>query len=96
MSNEKGQVKMQLKCREEIAGGTYANNIIIHMTREEFVLDFVNVVPPSATVNARVVLSPSHVKRMIKALSGSLEKYETEFGKLPDVTPAAPPGEIVQ
>lgn len=90
------QMKIQLKGRDEVLGGTYANNVMIHMTREEFVLDFINVVPPNATINARVVLSPGHVKRMLKALSGSMEKYEKEYGAVPDIAPLSGSAGVVQ
>lgn len=79
------EVKMQIRATDDIARGTYANNVVVHMTREEFTLDFVNIIPPHATLNARVTLSPGHLKRMIQALAGSLERFEREFGSL---TPA--------
>jgi hypothetical protein len=54
---------------------------ILH-TKEEFVLDFLNVFPPSGTLNARIILSPGHYKRILKAMQENLEKYESSFGKI--------------
>jgi len=51
-------------------------------TREEFILDFMMITPPSGTVTARVVISPGHMKRMVVALTENLKKYESKFGKL--------------
>lgn len=90
------EVKIQIRASDELLRGTYANNVVIHMTREEFTLDFVNVIPPHATLNARVSVSPSHFKRMIQAMAGSLERFEREFGKLPAVPEPPVPTEYVQ
>lgn len=54
---------------------------ILH-TKEEFVLDFLNVFPPTGTLNSRVICSPGHFKRMVKAMRENLEKYENAFGKI--------------
>ena len=51
-------------------------------TREEFILDFINVVPPQGVVTARVVMSPGHLKRFIGALQGNLVHYEEKFGHI--------------
>ena len=51
-------------------------------TKEEFVLDFMMVMPPVGSVTSRVVISPGHMKRMIAALADNLSKYESRFGKL--------------
>ncbi len=54
---------------------------ILH-TKEEFVLDFLNVFPPTGTLNSRIIVSPGHFKRMVKAMQENLEKYETAFSKI--------------
>jgi len=51
-------------------------------TQEEFMLDFFLVVPPQGTLTSRVILSPGHLKRAIKALQENLEKHEAKFGKV--------------
>jgi hypothetical protein len=52
----------------------------VRHSREEFVIDFVNVCPPEGVVNARVIVSPGHLKRMIAALAENLGRYEQRFG----------------
>ena len=77
-------VKKEIKITfpENLKGGVYANNMFIAHTKEEFVLDFMVVTPPLGTVTARVVTSPSHMKRMVAAMTENLQKYEQKFGKL--------------
>jgi hypothetical protein len=76
------KVKMKIKFTDDVLRGVYANNMFIAHTREEFILDFINTFPPQGTVNARVIISPGHLKRMIKTLGRSLEKYEKAFGEI--------------
>ncbi len=62
---------------------------ILH-TKEEFVLDFLNVFPPTGTLNSRVILSPGHFKKMVKAVSENLKKYEDQFGEVKEAeTPSS-------
>lgn len=73
---------LKIKARDEILGGTYANSMIVTHTKEEFVLDFLAVFPPQGVLNSRVIISPGHLKRIIKALNDNLGKYEARFGPL--------------
>jgi hypothetical protein len=79
MSKER---QLSIKIPDEILGGVYANQMMVTHTREEFVLDFINLFPPSGVVNARVIVSPGHLKRMIRALTDNLSRYETRFGQV--------------
>ena len=76
-----------VKIPDAILRGTYANQMVVRHTREEFVIDFLNVFPPEAIVNARVVVSPGHLKRMIRALNDNLARYEKQFGPIVDIDP---------
>jgi hypothetical protein len=51
-------------------------------TRDEFVLDFLMVVPPEGAVNARIIVSPGHIKRIFEALKDNISKYEKDFGTI--------------
>lgn len=51
-------------------------------TQEEFVLDFLNIFPPTGVLNARVIISPGHMKRIVAALADNLAKYEAQFGAM--------------
>jgi len=63
-------------------GGVYSNNMVVTHTKEEFVLDFLMVVPPAGTVTARVIVSPGHMKRILAALQENISKYENAFGTI--------------
>ena len=71
---------MNVKITDDELKGRYANLVRITHTREEFILDFINMVPPQGAVTARVITSPGHLKRLIRALSGNLKLYEERFG----------------
>ena len=58
--------------------------------REEFVLDFINFVPPQGAVTARILTSPAHLKRIVLALQDNLQRYEARYG---EVHEAAEPAE---
>ena len=92
MPDKPRQRKMQVKMPEDVLRGVYSNQMVVSHTREEFLMDFVNMFPPEGVVNARVIVSPGHLKRMIRALQENLARYETRHGTV--VEAAAPdPGE---
>jgi uncharacterized protein DUF3467 len=86
---ERGEAaRLDIKIPEELAGGVYANNMIVSHTHEEFVLDFMSVFNPRAgVVTARVVVSPGHAKRIVRALAENLARFEARFGAIPDAPP---------
>lgn len=65
-----------------LQGGVYANNMLVVYTKEEFIMDFMMVVPPNGTVTSRVIISPGHIKRIINALQDNVKKYEALFGAI--------------
>ncbi len=79
--------KIQIKVPDEIMKGAYANAMAVFHTREEFVIDFLNVFPPAGIATARIITSPGHVKRIIRALQENLTRYENQFGKVEEAAP---------
>ncbi len=79
---EGGQLNIELS--EAIADGVYSNLAIITHNPTEFVLDFVQIIPnvPKAKVKSRVILSPQHAKRLLRALTENVGKYESQFGNI--------------
>ena len=71
--------KLQVSVPDDVLKGVYANNLMVGYSKEEFILDFMNLFPPKGTVNARVIVSPGHLKRIIGVLSNSLKQYESKF-----------------
>jgi hypothetical protein len=73
---------INVKIADEELKGRYSNLLRIAHTREEFILDFINLVPPQGIVTARIVTSPGHLKRIIRALSANLDLYEQTHGPI--------------
>jgi len=81
MSEEQNNKKqLQIKVKDEVLAGNYANAVQIVHTGEEFVLDFMSVFPPAGTLNDRILMSPGHAKRLMLSLQKNIEKYEGKFG----------------
>jgi len=91
MEGEKKQVtqpaQVQIEIDEQTAQGVYANLAMITHNETEFVFDFIYLQPqaPKAKVRARIITSPLHAKRFLKALEDNLKKYEAHFGQLPEI-----------
>ena len=81
-SQQGQQNQLQVKVSDKILKGVYSNMVQIGHTREEFVLDFMNVYPPAGTLNSRVIMSPSHIKRVLTAIEDNIKKYEAQFAKI--------------
>ncbi len=85
-----GQLNIELA--EDVAEGLYSNLVVIANSNEEFVLDFVRVLPgvPKARVKARILMTPQHAKRLLFALQDNIGKYENMFGEIRLTDPAQP------
>lgn len=88
---EESPKALEVKIGDEELKGRYSNLLRIVHTREEFVLDFINLLPPQGMVTARIVTSPGHLKRILRALAANLERYEQVFGPIQEA--AAPDGD---
>lgn len=80
---EAAQQNLNVKIGDEELKGRYSNLLRITHTREEFILDFINLVPPQGIVTSRIVTSPGHLKRIVQALATNLARYEEAFGPIP-------------
>lgn len=89
MSDQNQPNQLNIELSEEIAEGIYSNLAIISHSHSEFVLDFIRLMPnvPKAKVKSRIVLTPQHAKRLLKALSDNVIKYENQFGMIQDPEP---------
>lgn len=79
--------QLNIEISEEVAEGSYANLAIITHSHAEFVVDFVNVMPgtPKSKVKSRIILTPQHAKRLMKALIDNVEKFEAVNGVIKDL-----------
>lgn len=82
--NPEGQLNIELS--EEVAEGTYSNLAVITHSNSEFIIDFIKVMPgvPKAKVKSRIVLTPQHAKRLMKALKDNLTRFEQANGPIND------------
>ncbi|MCO5234372.1 MAG: DUF3467 domain-containing protein [Chitinophagales bacterium] len=80
--NNNNQINIELP--EDIADGEYSNLAIITHSNQEFILDFVRLTPgtPKAKVKSRIILTPQHAKRFMRALADNVRKYEQANGEI--------------
>lgn len=81
---KQGQINIELD--EAIAQGIYSNLAIINHSVSEFVLDFVTIMPgtPKSKVKSRIILTPQHAKRFLKALNDNIKRFEAAHGEIKD------------
>jgi hypothetical protein len=86
-NQNQNQNQLNIEITEEIAEGQYANLAIITHSHAEFVIDFVNVMPgtPKSKVKSRIVMTPQHTKRFMKALIENLQRFEDSHGDIQDL-----------
>ena len=87
MSNSnKQQKQINIELYKKIAEGIYSNLAIINHSSSEFVLDFVSIMPgiPKAKVKSRIVLTPQHAKRLMKAIGENIHRFEVAHGEIKD------------
>jgi len=86
--------QLNIELSEEVAEGIYSNLAIITHSHSEFALDFIKVMPgmPKAKVKARIILTPQHAKRLMKALKDNIGKFEDVHGNIKDTE--VPPGAL--
>jgi ribonuclease BN (tRNA processing enzyme) len=79
--------QLNIEITEEVAEGEYANLAIITHSHAEFVIDFVNVMPgtPKSKVKSRIIFTPQHAKRFMKALAENVQRFEQANGNIRDL-----------
>ncbi len=84
---KKSDKKINIELTPEVAEGVYSNLAIITHSNTEFVIDFVRLMPgvPKAKVKSRIVLTPQHAKRLMKALKENINKFESAHGPIKDI-----------
>jgi len=81
---EEGKINIELD--DKTAEGIYSNLAIINHSVSEFVVDFISVMPgqPKAKVKSRIILTPQHAKRLVKALADNVNRFEKSHGEIKD------------
>ena len=93
-SNDKNpkQPQLSIELTEENAEGIYSNLVMIAHSPEEFILDFIRVMPgvPKARVKSRIIVTPQHAKRLLAAIEDNIARYEAQFGPIGEVSQREP------
>ncbi|MCF6223576.1 MAG: DUF3467 domain-containing protein [Flavobacteriaceae bacterium] len=86
MNKEENKNQLNIELDEKMADGTYANLAIINHSVSEFVIDFINVMPgaPKSKVKSRIILTPQHAKRLMKALAENIKRFENNHSEIKD------------
>ncbi|MBU2525284.1 MAG: DUF3467 domain-containing protein [Bacteroidetes bacterium] len=94
MDKNQESEKLNIELDEQMAEGIYSNLAIINHSASEFVLDFISIMPgrPKAKVKSRIILTPQHAKRLVRAISDNIKKFERQFGDIEEAqqTPLPP------
>jgi hypothetical protein len=87
MPDQQPTNQLNIELSEQMAEGEYANLAIITHSHAEFVIDFVNVMPgtPKSKVKSRIIFTPQHAKRFMKALTENISRFESAHGKIQDL-----------
>ncbi len=78
------QKQIQIEIDETTSQGVYSNIALITHSESEVIFDFIFVQPqaPKARVRSRIITSPAHAKRFLKALEENIRNYESRFGEI--------------
>ena len=94
------QRHMHVKASEEKLQGNYSNHMIVAHSKEEFYLDFMVMLPNMGSLVSRVIVSPGHMKRILRALNENIGRYEKKYGTIdesaePPAVPSTPTPESI-
>lgn len=95
MEKHEGDKQLKIVVGEQQSLGTYANFASIVHNFAEFIVDYGRIVPGREEVQvvSRVVMTPVHIKQLLRALTENVAIYERNFGEIregppqPDVKP---------
>ncbi len=83
------QTQIQVQMDALQATGVYSNLMMISHRKEEFILDFLFVQPQRTpqgqaigNLRARVITTPEHMRRILKAIEENIGRYEQAFGPI--------------
>lgn len=87
MADQDKKQKLNIELPEDVAHGIYSNLAVITHSPTEFVSDFIQVMPgmPKGKVRSRIIMTPQHAKRLLKALAENVSRYESQHGTIKDI-----------
>jgi len=92
MAEEAKPQQVQIKADEKELLGQYSNLVMVHHNAEEFTLNFVYVYPsvPQGKLVSSLILSPGHLRRLVRALNDNITGYEAQFGPIKEAPEGGP------
>jgi hypothetical protein len=81
---------LQIITNDEFSRGRYSNLMLVAHSPEDFILDWVLQAPNGQHLVARIIVSPGHMKRIVKTLNENLAKFESNFGEIKMIEPPVP------
>ncbi len=93
---QKPPMQIQIQADPKDSEPKFSNMATIEHSDDTFLVDFLFVHGRSrfAKLLSRVVLTPSHAKRLLLALQDNISKYEGQHGTIQLGKPPADPAEI--
>jgi hypothetical protein len=82
MDTKKNEMQVQINTGDKISRGRYSNTMMVAHGPEEFIMDWLLQSPNGPHLVSRIIVTPAHMKRIVKALVENLENYERNFGEI--------------
>jgi hypothetical protein len=78
------QQQIQVELTEPAAEGIYSNWVMMTYSPSEFIIDFGRFLPglPKTKIYSRIVMTPQHVKNLLKVLEKNVSSFEEKFGEI--------------
>lgn len=76
------QQQLQLKASDDDLKGRFSNAANVNSQEDHFYIDFFVAAVPAGQLVSRVFMTPGHMKRLHKAMSDQIDRYENTFGKI--------------
>ncbi len=88
--------QLKFEIDKETMRGRPTNGALIAHTADEFLFDFVLVMPgQQPVVSARLVTSPRHAKALLRSLEDNIKRFEARHGQIPEPKRPLQPGQVM-
>jgi hypothetical protein len=78
---------LQINTGDKTSRGRFSNTMLVAHGPEEFIIDWLLQSPNGPHLVSRIIVTPPHMKRIVKALQENLETYERNFGEIRVIEP---------
>ena len=96
MAEPPNNPQVQIKADEKELLGQYSNLVMIHHNPEEFTFHYIYLFTNGThgKLVSSLIVSPSHAKRLWRALGENISRYEAQFGAIREAPAPAPPSNV--